>query len=239
MTVGTLATQAGVKIDTVRYYERHGLLPKASRTNSGYRIFPDASLERLRFIKQAQALGFTLNEVKQLLALRVSPETTCNDVRKRAEAKLADIQCKVDSLLAMKRALQQLVSTCESVGPASECSFLANLHLERPIACALGQAQFAERKRLVERLAKKATERQTLPNGVRLGFEAISGRATELAKFVDLERSCCPFLTFRIDAKPGERISLELTGPVAALQIIRELIPERISKVGGERYIAK
>ena len=106
-------------------------------------------------------------------------------------------------------------------------------NLERPIACALDQSQFAERKRLVERLAEKATERQTLPNGVCLRFEAISGRATELAKFVDMERSCCPFLTFRIDATPGEFISLELTGPIAALQIIRELIPQRISKVGG------
>jgi MerR family mercuric resistance operon transcriptional regulator len=128
LTVGALAAQTGVKIDTVRYYERNGLLPKASRTNSGYRIFTHISVERLKFIKQAQALGFTLNEVRQLLALRVTPGKTCKDVRERAEAKLADIQYKVDSLLAMKSALQQLVSACEAVGPASECSFLANLH---------------------------------------------------------------------------------------------------------------
>ena len=128
MTVGALAKQAGVKIDTIRYYERHGLLPKPPRTNSGYRTFTHASVEQLRFIKQAQALGFTLNEVKQLLALRVSPGMTCNDVRKRADAKLADIQYKIDSLHAMKRALQQLISACEAVGPASKCSFLVNLH---------------------------------------------------------------------------------------------------------------
>ena len=127
MRVGTLAKQAGVKIDTIRYYERHGLLPKAARTDSGYRMFPVTSVERLRFIKQAQALGFTLKEVKQLLALSVIPEMTCNDVRKRAQAKLADIHHKVDSLLAVKRALQQLVSACQAVGPASECSFLAKL----------------------------------------------------------------------------------------------------------------
>jgi MerR family copper efflux transcriptional regulator len=96
MTVGTLARQAGVKIDTIRYYERHGLLPKASRTNSGYRVFTHVSVDRLKFIKEAQALGFTLNEVKQLLALRISPGMTCNDVRERAEAKLADIQYKVE-----------------------------------------------------------------------------------------------------------------------------------------------
>ena len=99
-------------------------------------------------------------------------------------------------------------------------------NLELPIACALDEAQFAERKRLVERLAEQATERQALPNGVRLRFEAIAGRATELAKFVDMERSCCPFLTFRIDANPGDCISLELTGPIPAQEIIRELIPE-------------
>jgi MerR family copper efflux transcriptional regulator len=128
LTVGTLAKQAGVKIDTIRYYERHGLLPKPTRTNAGYRIFTPASVERLRFIKQAQALGFTLNEVKELLALRLSPGVTCTDVRNRAQAKLAEIQQKIDTLHAMKRALQQLVSACTADGPASECSFLANLH---------------------------------------------------------------------------------------------------------------
>lgn len=128
MTVGTLAKQAGVKIDTIRYYERHGLLPQSPRTNSGYRTFTDASVERLRFIKQAQALGFTLNEVKQLLALRLSSDMTCTDVRERAQAKLADIQQKIDSLHVMKRALQQLVSACAADRPASECSFLTNLH---------------------------------------------------------------------------------------------------------------
>jgi hypothetical protein len=104
-------------------------------------------------------------------------------------------------------------------------------NLALPVACALDQGQFAERKRLVKHLAEQATERQTLVDGVRLRFEPISGRATELAQFVDLERSCCPFLTFRIDAKPGERISLELTGPIPAQQIIRELIPETVSNV--------
>src|SRR5258708_37863732 len=122
MTVGALAKQAGVKVDTIRYYERHGLLPKPPRTNSGYRTFTHASVERLRFIKQAQALGFTLNEVQQLLALRLGPDMRCADVRNRAQAKLADIQQKIDSLRAMKQALEQLVSACAAEGPASECS---------------------------------------------------------------------------------------------------------------------
>ena len=127
MTVGMLATQAGVSIDTVRYYERQGLLPKPPRATSGYRTFTHAAVERLRFIKQAQALGFTLAEVKQLLALQLSPDRTCSDVRQRAQEKIADIDQKINALHAMKRALQQLVGACAAEGPASQCSFLAHL----------------------------------------------------------------------------------------------------------------
>jgi MerR family transcriptional regulator, copper efflux regulator len=127
MTVGALARQAGVKIDTIRYYERRGLLPKPPRTDSGYRTFTPASVERLRFIRQAQVLGFTLAEINQLLTLRLNPGTTCTDVRKRAEAKIADIEQKIQSLYGMKRALQRLVSSCAANVPANQCSFLANL----------------------------------------------------------------------------------------------------------------
>jgi MerR family copper efflux transcriptional regulator len=131
MTAGALAKEAGVNVDTIRYYERRGLLPRPPRTQSGYRTFTSASVDRLRFIKQAQALGFTLSEVNQLLALRVTPGMTCADVRKRAEAKMADIEQKIKSLYIMKRALRQLVSTCAADGPASKCSFLANLDQRR------------------------------------------------------------------------------------------------------------
>ena len=130
MTVGTAAKRAGVKIDTIRYYERRALLPKSPRTEAGYRTLTDETVQRLRFIKHAQALGFTLNEIKQLLALRLTPGKTCADVRSRAEAKTADIERKIRSLQVMKRALQQLVSACESNGPVSECSFLENLNKE-------------------------------------------------------------------------------------------------------------
>jgi Hg(II)-responsive transcriptional regulator len=130
MTVGTAARRAGVKIDTIRYYERRALLPKSPRTEAGYRTLTDETVQRLRFIKHAQALGFTLNEIKQLLALRLAPGKTCADVRSRAEAKTAAIERKIRSLQVMKRALQQLVSACESNGPVSECSFLENLNKE-------------------------------------------------------------------------------------------------------------
>ena len=130
MTVGTAARRAGVKIDTIRSYERRALLPKSSRTEAGYRTLTDETVQRLRFIKHAQALGFTLNEIKQLLALRLTPGKTCADVRSRAEAKTADIERKIRSLQVMKQALQQLVSACKSEGPASKCSFLENLNKE-------------------------------------------------------------------------------------------------------------
>jgi MerR family transcriptional regulator, copper efflux regulator len=130
MTVGTAARRAGVKIDTIPYYERRALLPKSPRTEAGYRTLTDETVQRLRFIKHTQALGFTLNEIKQLLALRLTPGKTCADVRSRAEAKTADIEQKIRSLQDMKRALQQLVSACDSDGPACKCSFLENLNKE-------------------------------------------------------------------------------------------------------------
>jgi MerR family copper efflux transcriptional regulator len=96
----------------------------------GYRTLTDETVKRLRFIKHTQALGFTLNEIKELLALRLTPGKTCADVRSRAEAKIADIERKILSLQVMEQALQQLVSACESDGPASKCSFLENLNKE-------------------------------------------------------------------------------------------------------------
>jgi MerR family copper efflux transcriptional regulator len=115
---------------TIGYYERRALLPKSPRTEAGYRTCTDEMVQRLRFIKHAQALGFTLNEIKQLLGLRLTPGTTCADVRSHAEAKIADIERKIRSLQVMKRGLQELVSACKSDGPASKCSFLENLNGE-------------------------------------------------------------------------------------------------------------
>src|SRR5712664_1369599 len=83
-----LANEGGVNIETIRYYERHGLLPKPPRTHSGYRVFSEDAVVRLRFIKHAQELGFSLKEIKELLSLRVKSGSSCADVRRRAEAKI-------------------------------------------------------------------------------------------------------------------------------------------------------
>src|SRR6185437_17021904 len=102
LTIGGLARQSGVNIDTVRYYERRRLVPKPSRSVSGYRKFPREMVTRIRFIKHAQALGFTLKEIGDLLSLRIESDATCRSVRSRAEAKIADITGKIRSLERMK-----------------------------------------------------------------------------------------------------------------------------------------
>ena len=122
-----VAKQGGVNLETIRYYERRGLLPKPPRTAAGYRTFDPAAVRRLRFIKQAQAIGFSLKEVKELLALRVDPRTSCADVRRRAEAKIVDIDEKLRALRAMKRALVRLRAAWAGQGPVSECAILDSL----------------------------------------------------------------------------------------------------------------
>lgn len=97
LTIGRLAKQAGVNLETVRYYERRGLLPRPPRSASGYRLFPAEAARRLRFIRRAQELGFSLKEIRELLSLRVSRTTTSAVIRTRAEAKVADIEAKIRS----------------------------------------------------------------------------------------------------------------------------------------------
>jgi MerR family mercuric resistance operon transcriptional regulator len=128
MTVGNVAKRAEVKIDTIRFYERQGLLPKPPRTPAGYRTFDETTVQRLRFIRNAQALGFTLKEIKQLFSLRITVDSTCSDIRDYAESKVADIERKIESLQAMKRALQDLVSACTVNGPVSECLVFEGLN---------------------------------------------------------------------------------------------------------------
>lgn len=127
LTRGKLATEGGVKSETVRYYERRGLLAKPPRTAAGYRLFDADAVRRLRFIKHAQALGFSLKEVKELLALRVRPGVSCGDVRRRAEAKLVDVDDKLRALRAMRKTLERLIGTCANRGPVSACAILASL----------------------------------------------------------------------------------------------------------------
>ena len=130
LTIGRLAQVGGVNLETIRYYEREGLLPRPPRTRSGYRMFPTDTPRRLRFIKRAQALGFSLKDIRDLLALRVKHGTKCDQVRARAEAKIVDIDQKIDTLTAMKRALSQLTTQCSGWGPIANCPILDSLETE-------------------------------------------------------------------------------------------------------------
>ena len=130
LTIGQVAGQAGVGVETVRFYERQGLLEVPPRRQSGYREYGEDAVARLRFIRRAKQLGFTLKEIKELLALRRDPSTPGADVKRRAEAKIADIEMKVKALQTMKKALVTLTRACSGHGTSAEC----------PLLGALGQA---------------------------------------------------------------------------------------------------
>ncbi len=128
MRIGAVATRADVNIQTVRYYERRGLLPKPPRTESNYRLYSEDSVRRVRFVKRAQELGFSLKEIKELLALRINSRGTRAQVRERAEAKITDIEEKIRSLRAMKKTLAGLTAACcGGRGPVSDCPILEAL----------------------------------------------------------------------------------------------------------------
>lgn len=124
LTIGQLAERAGVGVETVRFYERKGLLEEPDRRASGYRQYDESVASRLRFIRRAKGLGFTLKEIKDLLELRLDPSTTCADVKSRADAKIADIDSRIQTLQRMKRALETLAEECRGQGKSSECPIL-------------------------------------------------------------------------------------------------------------------
>lgn len=131
LTIGQLAKNAGVGVETVRFYERKGLLASPNRRPSGYRQYGEEVVNRLRFIKRAKELGFTLNEIKDLLSLRLDPTTTCADVKERAEEKIDDIEAKIRTLRRMKNALVKVTKACSGRGGTSECPILEALDKER------------------------------------------------------------------------------------------------------------
>jgi len=131
MTIGEVATRSRVNIQTVRYYERRGLLPTPRRSTAGYRQYPDDVVPRIRFIKRAQELGFTLEEIAELLALRVRHGEACHEVSHRASAKVVLVRQKLRELENLKRVLEGLVEACERRAPTAECPILEAL--EEPL----------------------------------------------------------------------------------------------------------
>lgn len=127
LTIGKAARAAGVGVETVRFYEREGLLDRPARRESGYRQYGEGVVARLRFIRRAKELGFTLREIKELLALSGDRDATRADVRARAEAKVADVEARVRGLLRIKGALVALTASCHGDGPLEGCPILEAL----------------------------------------------------------------------------------------------------------------
>ncbi len=130
LTVGQLAKKAGVNVETVRYYERIGLMPEPQRRESGYRMYSQDDLTRLAFIRHAKELGFTLNEIRELLELRVDAKSNCEEVRAQAEAKIRNIEQKIAHLQRIREVLGKLVSACWQREDTGECPILEAIERE-------------------------------------------------------------------------------------------------------------
>jgi Cu(I)-responsive transcriptional regulator len=122
MGIGAIARRAGVSIDTIRYYERNGLLAPAARLTSGYRRYDELQLARLRFIRRAQELGFSLKDVRELLGL--SRQRDVARVKRAAEAKLADVKKRIAALERVSDGLAALIAACPGHGRAQDCPIL-------------------------------------------------------------------------------------------------------------------
>ena len=126
-TVGRVANAAGVNVQTVLYYERRGLLQTVGRTAGGYRLFDDKAVKRIRFIKRAQELGFSLKQISALLALQGEQDASCAEISRMAASHLEDIGQKIHDLERMRQALIPLVNACPGKGPLTACPILDSL----------------------------------------------------------------------------------------------------------------
>lgn len=127
ITIGKVAKGAGVNIQTVRYYDRRGLLAPARRLESGYRLYPQDAVRKILFIKNAQALGFTLKEIGSLLRLRAGKTGRCDDVRRKAEIHARDVRAKIESLRSIDKALRRLIKSCARRTATESCPILRSL----------------------------------------------------------------------------------------------------------------
>lgn len=126
--VGQLANEAGINIETVRYYEKLKLLPKPKRKESRYRIYDETDLKRLLFIKRAKELGFTLKEIKELMELKIDSESKCGDVKHLTEHKLKDVENRIRDLKRIENVLVKLINQCVNEEVTSvECPILESI----------------------------------------------------------------------------------------------------------------
>lgn len=130
LRIGRVAKRAGVGVETVRFYERKGLIDQPPRKKSGYRQYPENTVRRIRFVRRAGELGFSLRETQVLLEFRADSAASGGDVRDRADAKMREIGDRIADLERMKRALAGLTARCTGVGPVGECPILEALEAD-------------------------------------------------------------------------------------------------------------
>ncbi len=118
LTIGRLAKAAEVNVETIRYYQRVGLVVEPVKPLAGFRVYPDEAINRIRFIKRAQKLGFSLQDIAHLLALG---NDHCDDVREQAEAKLAQIEAQIKDLQSMRKTLKKLITECNTDNESGRC----------------------------------------------------------------------------------------------------------------------
>ncbi len=125
MTIGRLARESGVGVETVRFYERKGLIEQPPKPqDAGFRVYSEETVRRIRFIRRAQEIGFSLREIDELLSLRADPATDSAEVRARAEAKLAEVEAKMAQLSDIRAALKDLIAACPGGGALRACSIM-------------------------------------------------------------------------------------------------------------------
>lgn len=130
LSIGQLAKEASVTVETLRFYEKRGLIAPPRRSESGYRQYPPDSIKRVRFIQHAKEVGFTLKDIGELLALRQESGTSCADIKARATRKIEQVDQKLHELQRIRAALQRLADKCSGSGSLSECPILEELEMD-------------------------------------------------------------------------------------------------------------
>lgn len=133
-TIGALAKRSGVAIETIRFYEREGVIEAASRRDSGYREYGEQAVAQLRFVRRAKDLGFTLKEITDLLKLRTETKRNCSGVKRRALEKIASVESKIRDLQKIRSRLIELTDACDELRPISTCPILRSFEREEPAA---------------------------------------------------------------------------------------------------------
>lgn len=134
MSIGQVARQSGVSVEAIRFYEKKGLLDKPARTLSGYRQYPPGAVRRVRFIRHARDVGFTLSEIAELLDMRQKPGASCSDIKLKAIQKIESVDHKIQDLTRIREALAGMVMKCSGKGDLGDCPILEELEFQEHVA---------------------------------------------------------------------------------------------------------